>query len=90
MDSALKDIFSAERSYLDNILKTAVGGDGDYDALPGQSGEYSTSIAKFFSDGVFLQQGDQVTQFFSSGYDILEKKLVDIALQQYGCSSRCP
>lgn len=85
MDSALKDIFHAEIDYLDSILKTAVGGEGDYAALPGQTGDYSTSVAKFFSDGVFLQQGEQVNDFFTTGYDILNKKLVDVALQQYGC-----
>ncbi|KAK5172373.1 uncharacterized protein LTR77_004012 [Saxophila tyrrhenica] len=84
MDSALKEVFESQRRMLDGILKLAVGGGGDYDSLPDQSGDYSTSVARFMADGKFLLQGDLVNQYFSKGYEMLNKKLVDIALQQFG------
>lgn len=43
------------------------------------------SVAKFMADGKFLLQGNLVNDYFSAGYDFLNKKLVDVALQQYGC-----
>lgn len=36
MDSTLKDIFVAQRTILDDTLKLAVGGEGDYSTLPDQ------------------------------------------------------
>lgn len=36
MDSTLKDIFHAQLTILDDTLKLAVGGDGDYATLPDQ------------------------------------------------------
>lgn len=36
------------------------------------------------ADGKFLLQGDMVNDYFSAGYDSLNKKLVDIAMAQYG------
>ena len=34
--------------------------------------------------GKFLLQGELVNQYFSAGYKAIEKKMVDIALQEYG------
>lgn len=36
------------------------------------------------ADGKFLIQGDMVSNYFSAGYSSLNKKLVDIAMAQYG------
>jgi hypothetical protein len=35
-------------------------------------------------DGKFLLQGDMVDDYFSTGYDMMNKKFVDIAMKQYG------
>lgn len=37
-------------------------------------------------DGRFLLQGELVADYFSAGYDFLNKKLVDVALQTFGYS----
>ncbi|KAK3713318.1 hypothetical protein LTR37_008510 [Vermiconidia calcicola] len=84
MDASLKEIFSAQRGLLDNTLELAVGGEGDYSTLPDQAGDYSMSVARFMADGKFLLQGDLVEDYFSTGYDFLNKKLVDVAIQVYG------
>ncbi|KAK3703000.1 hypothetical protein LTR37_014730 [Vermiconidia calcicola] len=87
MDSTLKEIFKVQRTILDDTLQLAVGGGGDYASLPDQSGDYGSSVAKFMADGYigkFLMQGELVSQYFSQGYEMLNKKLVDVALQQFG------
>ena len=41
-----------------------------------KAGDYKNNIAKFYVDGRFLLQGNIIKDYFSKGYELLNKKLV--------------
>jgi hypothetical protein len=49
-----------------------------------QDGDYESPISRYMSDGKFLLQGHDVEDYFSAGFDLITKKLVDISLTEHG------
>ncbi|CAJ2504662.1 Uu.00g120560.m01.CDS01 [Anthostomella pinea] len=86
MTNWLSAAFQATAQKVDDILTTALGGQGNTSTLPKIATTYNTNVANFFAEGVWLV--DDVNQVFrdavANGKTLFNKKLVDFALDSLG------
>lgn len=66
--------FNSSTTYIDDTLRTAVGGAGDSSKLPYQSNFYSTHVANFLADGVWLVDDDN--KFFLNSIEEGKRNIV--------------